>query len=99
MMQFFVRYLAMCKEVQNEMRENLGEGDKNELSSSKYEDDERKPRNSRERKEPIGGEIEENGRRCHENETLDTLDSRKVGKKVRKVRQRSRFNQNETFND
>ena len=95
-MQFFVRYLAMCKEVQKEMTENLGEGDKSESSSSKYEDDERRLGNSRERKEPIGGEIEENGRRCQENETLDT---RKTGKKVRKVRQRSRSNQNETFND
>ena len=86
----------MCKEVQNEMRENLGEGDKNESNSSKYEDDERRPRNSRERKEPIGGETEENGRRYQENETLDT---RKAGKKVRKVRQRSRSNQNDIVND
>ena len=96
MMQFFVRYLAMCKEVQKEMTENLGEGDKSESSSSKYEDDERKPRNSRERKEPIGGEIDESGSRYQENESLD---SRKIGKKVRKVRQRSRSNQNDIVND
>ena len=100
-MQFFVRYLTMCKEVRKEMRENLGEGDKNESSSmssnsSKYEYDEGRPRNSRDRKEPIGGEIEESGRRHQENELSD---ARKTVIKVRKARQRSRSNQNEIFGD
>ena len=100
-MQFFVGYLTMCKEVQKEMRENLGEGDKNESSSmssssSKYEYDERRPRNSGHREEPIGGEIEESGRRHHDNESPD---SRRTGLKVRKARQRSKSNQKETFSD
>ena len=104
MMQFFVRYLTMCKDVQEENRENLGESGRNESSnvsnnSSKYEYDERKLRSSRERREPIGGEIELEDQQQQQQQRHQEVEPRKVGKKSGKSRFRSRSNQDETFND
>ena len=104
----------MSKEVKEERSENMGEGDnyeQNKLNSSsaKFENDyeERKAKNlktrsSRERKEPIGGEIEERDRRngsSGESEMYEGKNSqskhRKHGDKSRKAHQRSRSNLDE----
>ena len=102
----------MCKDVQEEKSENVGDGDNFERNKLNKEYEERrsknlKTRSSRERKEPIGGEIEERELRHKENGSSRESDmyerqssrakTRKHKDKSHKAHHRSISNEGDTF--